>query len=99
MRVWAWRWNASEMVLRRSGAGDAMIVNGERIRVLAERDPAKLPWGDLAVDVVLERSQSPFAGPVELAALHRCHDFCSAQRRRAACRGRRFGGHRLRRMT
>jgi glyceraldehyde 3-phosphate dehydrogenase len=31
-----------------------MVVNGDRIRVLAERDPAKLPWGDLGVDVVLE---------------------------------------------
>lgn len=34
--------------------GDNMIVNGDRIRVLAERDPAKLPWGDLGVDIVLE---------------------------------------------
>ena len=34
--------------------GDSMIVNGDRIKVLAERDPAKLPWGDLGVDVVLE---------------------------------------------
>src|SRR5205807_3597158 len=34
--------------------GDSMIVNGDRIRVLAERDPAKLPWGELCVDVVLE---------------------------------------------
>ena len=34
--------------------GDSMIVNGDRIRVLAERDPAKLPWGDLGVEVVLE---------------------------------------------
>ena len=34
--------------------GDALVVNGERIRVLAERDPAKLPWKDLGVDVVLE---------------------------------------------
>jgi glyceraldehyde 3-phosphate dehydrogenase len=34
--------------------GDFMIVNGDRVRVLAERDPAKLPWGDLGVDVVLE---------------------------------------------
>ena len=34
--------------------GDAMVVNGDRIRVLAERDPAKLPWGDLGVDYVLE---------------------------------------------
>ncbi len=34
--------------------GDGMVVNGDRIRVLAERDPAKLPWGDLGVDVVFE---------------------------------------------
>ncbi|HXQ31681.1 MAG TPA: type I glyceraldehyde-3-phosphate dehydrogenase [Steroidobacteraceae bacterium] len=34
--------------------GDAMVVNGDRIRVLAERDPAKLPWGQLGVDFVLE---------------------------------------------
>ncbi len=34
--------------------GDSMIVNGDRIRVLAERDPAKLPWKELGVDVVLE---------------------------------------------
>ncbi len=31
-----------------------MVVNGDRIKVLAERDPAKLPWGDLGVDVVFE---------------------------------------------
>ncbi|HYW02552.1 MAG TPA: type I glyceraldehyde-3-phosphate dehydrogenase [Gammaproteobacteria bacterium] len=34
--------------------GDAMIVNGDRIRVLAERNPAELPWGELGVDVVME---------------------------------------------
>ena len=34
--------------------GDYMVVNGKRIRVLAERDPAKLPWGELGVDVVHE---------------------------------------------
>jgi len=34
--------------------GDAMVVNGDRIRVLANRDPAQLPWGELGVDVVLE---------------------------------------------
>jgi len=33
---------------------DAMVVNGDRIRVFAERDPAKLPWGELGVDVVHE---------------------------------------------
>jgi glyceraldehyde 3-phosphate dehydrogenase len=34
--------------------GDAMIVNGDRIRVIAQRDPSKLPWGELGVDTVLE---------------------------------------------
>ncbi len=34
--------------------GDSMVVNGDRIRVLAERDPAKLPWGQLGVDIVIE---------------------------------------------
>ena len=34
--------------------GDFMVVNGDKIRVLADRDPAKLPWGELNVDVVLE---------------------------------------------
>lgn len=34
--------------------GDNLVVNGDRIRVLAERNPADLPWGELGVDVVLE---------------------------------------------
>jgi len=34
--------------------GDSMVVNGDRIKVLAERDPTKLPWGELGVDVVHE---------------------------------------------
>ena len=34
--------------------GDHMVVNGDRIKVLAQRDPAQLPWGSLGVDVVLE---------------------------------------------
>ena len=34
--------------------GNAMVVNGDRIRVLAQRDPAQLPLGELGVDVVLE---------------------------------------------
>ena len=34
--------------------GDYMVVNGDKIRVLAERDPANLPWGELGVDVVHE---------------------------------------------
>ena len=35
-------------------AGDDLVVNGKAIRILAERDPAALPWGDLGVEVVLE---------------------------------------------
>lgn len=34
--------------------GDYLVVNGHRIRVLAQRDPAKLPWGELEVDLVME---------------------------------------------
>src|SRR5213080_416788 len=34
--------------------GDAMVVNGDRIKVLAQRDPAALPWSALGVDVVME---------------------------------------------
>jgi len=33
---------------------DSMVVNGDRIRVVAQRDPSKLPWGELGVDFVLE---------------------------------------------
>ena len=34
--------------------GDSMVVNGDRIKVLAQRNPAELPWSKLGVDVVLE---------------------------------------------
>ena len=34
--------------------GDHMIVNGDKIRVFAQRNPAEIPWGELNVDVVLE---------------------------------------------
>jgi glyceraldehyde 3-phosphate dehydrogenase len=34
--------------------GDYMVINGDRIRVLAERDPAKLPWKELGVEMVFE---------------------------------------------
>ncbi len=34
--------------------GNDLVVNGDAIRVLSERDPAKLPWGELGVEVVLE---------------------------------------------
>jgi glyceraldehyde 3-phosphate dehydrogenase len=34
--------------------GEYKVVNGDKIRVLAKRNPAELPWGELKVDVVLE---------------------------------------------
>src|SRR5699024_6791888 len=34
--------------------GYNLVVNGKEIRVLEERDPADLPWGDLGVDIVIE---------------------------------------------
>jgi glyceraldehyde 3-phosphate dehydrogenase len=34
--------------------GDAMVIAGDRIQVIAERDPTKLPWGRLGVEMVLE---------------------------------------------
>lgn len=34
--------------------GDFLVVNGHRIQVLAQRDPTKLPWGELGVDLVME---------------------------------------------
>ncbi len=40
-----------------AGAGDgeqAMMAGGKRVRFLSERDPARLPWGELGIDVVVE---------------------------------------------
>jgi len=34
--------------------GDSLVIDGEKIRISAEKDPAKLPWGALGVDIVLE---------------------------------------------
>jgi glyceraldehyde 3-phosphate dehydrogenase len=34
--------------------GDNIVVNGKAIKVLEERDPALLPWGELGVDIVIE---------------------------------------------
>ena len=34
--------------------GDSIVVNGKKIKVLADRDPANLPWGELGVDIVIE---------------------------------------------
>ena len=35
-------------------SGNGLVVDGDEIRVFSEKDPAKLPWADLGVDIVLE---------------------------------------------
>lgn len=47
---------------------EALIVNGKRIRLLAERNPAQLPWGKMDIDVVIEATGKFNAR--EKAALH-----------------------------
>ena len=61
----------------RSAATSALEVDGRELKVLAERDPAALPWGELGVDVVIE-STGPFHRPRE--------------RRQASRAGREEGG-------
>jgi glyceraldehyde 3-phosphate dehydrogenase len=39
-----------------SAKSDGLIVDGDSMRVLSEKDPAKLPWKDLGVEIVLESS-------------------------------------------
>lgn len=48
-------------------ASDSIIVDGEKTRVLAERDPAKIPWKDLGIDVVIE-STGLFTDAIKAAA-------------------------------
>jgi glyceraldehyde 3-phosphate dehydrogenase len=43
--------------------GDSLVVNGDKIRVFTERDPAKLPWGDLGIDIVHECTGVFTSGP------------------------------------
>lgn len=48
--------------------GGDIIIDGDRVKVLSERDPSKLPWGDMGVDIVVE-STGIFTDR-EKAALH-----------------------------
>jgi glyceraldehyde 3-phosphate dehydrogenase len=48
--------------------GDELVINGDRVKILCEKDPAALPWGDLGVDYVLE-STGAFTN-VEKCGLH-----------------------------
>jgi len=55
--------------------GDHLVVDGRRIRVLAEREPAKLPWAELGVDVALEST-----GRFTAASAARAHLDAGARR-------------------
>ena len=49
--------------------GDTIRVGDKSIKILAEREPAKLPWGDLGVDVVIESTGRFTTGPTARAHL------------------------------
>ena len=51
-----------------SADGDSLVVDGQRIKVLAERDPGNLPWKDLGVDLVVE--STGFFTDAEKARVH-----------------------------
>jgi glyceraldehyde 3-phosphate dehydrogenase len=76
--------------------GDHMVINGDRIRVLAERDPSKLPWGELGVDTVFECTgpvhQQGEGGPARCRRREACDHF-------GAGREGRRRHHRLRRKS
>ena len=48
--------------------GDSLVINNDRIQVCAERDPARLPWGELGVDIALE--STGFFASKEKASAH-----------------------------
>ncbi|MES2087610.1 MAG: glyceraldehyde 3-phosphate dehydrogenase NAD-binding domain-containing protein [Patescibacteria group bacterium] len=54
--------------LEARGATGVLTVKGQEIKYLSEKDPAKLPWGDLNVDVVVE--STGFFASYEKAKLH-----------------------------
>ena len=47
---------------------NALIVNGKRVAIISERDPLKLPWKELGVDIVIEATGK--FNDREKAALH-----------------------------
>jgi glyceraldehyde 3-phosphate dehydrogenase len=55
--------------------GDVLVVDGRRIRVIAEREPAQLPWGELGVELVLEAT-----GRFTAASAARAHLDAGAKR-------------------
>ena len=66
--------------------GEYMVINGDRIRVCAERDPSRLPWAELKIDVVHE--STGFFASKEKASAHlaagarESHYFCTRRQGR-----------------
>jgi len=58
----------SGLDIKTSDDGSHLFVNGDDIRVLQEKEPNKLPWGDMDVDVVIE--STGFFTKYDMAALH-----------------------------
>ena len=56
-------------------AGNEMIINGDKIRVVAERDPRKLPWKELNIDLVLEEKESAIVVPFDSVFIRGGKDF------------------------
>ena len=48
--------------------GDSIVIDGKKVKVLSERDPGKLPWAELGVDVVVE--STGFFRDAQKAGLH-----------------------------
>lgn len=64
--------------------GNALIVDGRRITVLAEREPAQLPWAELGVDIVLEATGRFTSAKAARAHLDAGANKSSSVRRRTA---------------
>ena len=64
-----------------SVSGDTIQIGAKSIKILAEREPAKLPWSELGVDVVIESTGRFTTGPTARAHLRRARRRSSSPRR------------------
>ena len=63
---------------------NALVVDGKRIEIIQERDPGKLPWGNLGVDIALESTGLFYRTGTSLIASvgrrQKGHYFCPSQK-------------------
>ncbi len=66
--------------------GDTLVVGGKEVKVLSERDPANLPWGDLGVEIAVESTgiftQRDAAAKHLDAGAKKSYHLCTCKRRR-----------------